>query len=193
MNELWKNIPDFDGYQASSLGRIRSLDGYILGGYRKKGLQCIKPRKGKILKNVDNGRYYVVTIRKKLRYVHRLVAITFIPNENNLPQINHKDGKKLNNILENLEWCTSLHNMQHAHKNDLIDYKSRFYTKNGRKSISESNSKKVLDTKNNQVYKSLTTAAKKKGMSISYLSQMLNGYSKNITTLKWMNTNGSRE
>lgn len=56
--------------------------------------------------------------RKHMR-VHRLVAMAFIPNPHNLPQVNHKDGNKLNNRVDNLEWCDQYHNMQHAYKTGL--------------------------------------------------------------------------
>lgn len=59
---------------------------------------------------------YIYKSSKKYTFrTHRLVAICFIPNPNNLPQINHKDGNKLNNHVSNLEWCTNLENMRHSH------------------------------------------------------------------------------
>lgn len=67
--------------------------------------------------------------------IHRLVATVFIPNPNNLPEVNHKDGNKFNNCVENLEWCTGEENMQHAVKNGLRgDYKG---SKNGRHKLNE--------------------------------------------------------
>lgn len=56
---------------------------------------------------------------KKEFKIHRAVACTFIPNPNNLPEVNHKDGNKLNNFVNNLEWCTSRENLLHAYKNGL--------------------------------------------------------------------------
>lgn len=57
--------------------------------------------------------------------VHKIVATTFIPNILNLPQVNHKDGNKLNNNVENLEWCTDIENKHHAINNGLVDLKKR--------------------------------------------------------------------
>ena len=73
---------------------------------------------------LNNNGYRYVTLnlegtRKNYR-VHRLVAEKFIPNPNNLPQVNHKDGNKQNNKIDNLEWCDSSYNVQHAIKQGLI-------------------------------------------------------------------------
>lgn len=67
---------------------------------------------------------------KKMFYAHRLVAEAFLPNPDNLPVVNHKDGNKLNNSVDNLEWVSYSENAQHAHDNNLINYKrnrSQFY------------------------------------------------------------------
>lgn len=91
---------------------------------------------------VDTVGYYQCILRDtngKRHYtrVHRLVAKTFIDNPNKLPQVNHKDGNKLNNNVSNLEWCTNSENTQHGYDNSLYKYKSRchrihVYDKQGR-------------------------------------------------------------
>ena len=98
MDEIWKPVVGYEGlYEVSNFGRVRSL------------------RRNKILKlkNEVDG-YIRVTLcnggTEKLYQVHRLVAQAFIPNPDNLPQINHKDEVKSNNIVTNLEWCTVHYN-----------------------------------------------------------------------------------
>lgn len=80
-------------------------------------------QKGKLIKPYCRSRYITVTISKngkmKTHYVHRLVAIAFLPNPKNYPEINHKDGNKHNNNVSNLEWCTSSINKQHAYDTGL--------------------------------------------------------------------------
>ncbi len=115
MDEIWKDIEGYPLYQVSNLGNVRSRDyEYIGGKYRNTLLK----RKGRVLKQVVDGGYAHVNLSckgkiKKSR-VHRLVAVAFLPNPNNLPVVNHKDENKLNNMVDNLEWCTHLYNTRYG-------------------------------------------------------------------------------
>lgn len=112
MEEIWKPVKDFEGYyEVSNLGRVRSVDRIVYDTVRK----CNRLLKGKVLTIRDNGHGYKGVMFCKEhkiynKYVHRMVAETFIPNPNNLPCINHKDEDKSNNAASNLEWCTYLYN-----------------------------------------------------------------------------------
>ena len=99
--EVWKPVLDFDGYEVSSYGRIWSNKKHIImsPGKQKSGYYIVCFQKG--------GKSYT-------KSVHRLVAEAFIPNPNNLPQVNHKDENKGNNTVENLEWCTSEYNINYG-------------------------------------------------------------------------------
>ena len=116
--EQWKDVIGFeDSYQISNYGRVRSKDRFIKvcgNGERLIKGQIIKPSVCK------NGYYEVMLSRNKKRKVyllHRLVAIHFIENPNNLPQINHKDEDITNNRVDNLEWCTSKYNANYGTRN----------------------------------------------------------------------------
>ena len=130
--EIWKDIKNFEKlYQVSNYGNVRSLD-IIINCKGAKGIDT-HLRKGRILKQTKGStEYYNVNLSKngkvKLKRVHRLVAEAFISNPNNYPCINHKDGNKLNNNVENLEWCSYSYNNKEAYRIGLKQnkYKGKF-------------------------------------------------------------------
>jgi hypothetical protein len=115
--EIWKDIPEYKGiYQVSNLGRVKRLQ-----TSQNRSNNKILNLKEKLLNGTINYfGYNRVTLYKncigKSCAVHRLVAICFIENKLNKPQVNHIDGNKLNNIVENLEWCNNSENQLHAWK-----------------------------------------------------------------------------
>lgn len=119
--ETYKDIPGYEGYyQVSNIGNVRSISHYtrnnINGGQRYT--------KGRVLAQykMPNG-YMQVSLSKnekrEKQYVHRLVANTFINNENNKTDVNHIDGDKNNNTVENLEWVSHKDNQIHMVKNRM--------------------------------------------------------------------------
>ncbi len=113
--ETWKDIPKFEGlYQASTYGRIRSVSHIRRNGTGKY------MQKGKVLNfNINHSGYYQVRLSKngkaKTYRVNRLIALTFIENTYNKETVNHIDGNKLNNRIENLEWATKKEQTWHLH------------------------------------------------------------------------------
>ena len=118
--EVWKDIIGYEGYyKISNLSRVSSVDRVVPS--LRWGEQSLK---GIIKKYSHNGQgYKIVHLSKhgkvKTTSVHRLVAIHFIENKYLKPQVNHIDGDKLNNSIENLEWVTALENNVHAHDTGL--------------------------------------------------------------------------
>ena len=143
-----KDIPNYEGlYAATEDGRIYS--------YRKKGF--LKPNK------TQKG-YLHVTLYKdgtaKTFKLHRLIAEVYIPNEENKPQVNHLDENPLNNCISNLEWTTAKENINYGTRTEKA---------------AKSRSKKVKCIETNEIYNSLTEAARAKNASLSHISQCIHG------------------
>lgn len=134
-NEYWVAIDGFEGYEISNLCRVKALNKVYFAGY--KGNQRNEVEEHLMCQNNSLG-YYYVQLRKSKKTVpcriHRLMAKHFIPNPQNKPQVNHKNGNRGDNRIENLEWCTIAENIQHAydtglHKGNLKGGANRLATK----------------------------------------------------------------
>lgn len=117
LKKEWKEIKGYEGkYIISNYGEVISLPRYKQNNSK---LQYVEPKEIKRYVNPQNG-YVYVQLWNNAKYknirLHKLVAQAFIKNSNNLPQINHKDGNKKNNRVDNLEWCTAKDNILHSYK-----------------------------------------------------------------------------
>jgi hypothetical protein len=157
---IMTRIPGFTRYTISESGVVYSTikERVLLGNINEDGYRQVHLVD-------DNG---VSLIRR----VHRLVALTFIPNPDNLPVINHKDGNKLNNDSSNLEWCTSEYNSTHAASIGL--YNIRWGARNH-------TSRRVLNTKTGVHYETIKEAAKSISKNRHDLARALRGVTKNNT------------
>jgi len=138
MEEQWKDVVGYEGiYRVSNMGRIKSLSRKVDHEYSKKIF--IKER---ILKGwLINSGYFSIGLSKdgynSKKLIHRIVAEAFITNPENKPEINHKNGIKTDNRVENLEWCSSSHNKLHSFKMGLSPKPKRKGEKNGRSKLTK--------------------------------------------------------
>lgn len=154
--EIWKEIPFTNGeYMVSSTGQVKTV------------------KTGRVLTPIIDQRGYervcLFKVNREKRYkVHRLVAITFIPNPEDKAQVNHKDGNKRNNSVENLEWVTNDENMRHSRENGLHERHQRFC---------ESRKKRVIathiDSGDQTVFDSILAA--RKAIGTCHIQEVLNG------------------
>ena len=161
--EIWKDVKGYEGlYQVSNLGRVKSLN------YRRSG-------KERLLSLAhDKDGYLYVCFRKngkqKLHKVHRLVAQAFIPNPDNLPQVNHKDENKTNNNVKNLEWCTN-------------EYNHNYGTRNER--VGKSLSKKIICITTGEIFNSMREACRKYNIHTGSMTECCQGKRKTAGGYKW--------
>ena len=112
MEEMWKDVIGYEGvYQVSDLGRVRR----ILKDRRSPEFHYLHENY-----NSKCG-YGKLALKGNIKLLHRIVALAFIPNPENKPQVNHKDGDKHNNCASNLEWVTAKENAIHAYRTGLLD------------------------------------------------------------------------
>lgn len=120
--ENWRDVPGYEGlYQVSDHGNVRSI------ARRITDTHCTRHFSGRLLKQfLDHNGYKVVTLSKqgllKQIKVHRLVAMAFIPNPKNYPQVNHKDEDATNNLVCNLEWCDGKYNSNYGTRNARMSH-----------------------------------------------------------------------
>lgn len=174
--EIWKDIPGYEGfYQASNLGNIKSVERYYVGGCgcRRKVGGIRKPHKMK------DGYLHLMLCKngnKKHFLVHRLIAITFIPNPNNLPEVNHKDENRQHNSVDNLEWCSSSYNSNYGNRNKRVGLG------NGKKVIQSDFEGRIIS-----VYKSASEASRQTGINRNSISGCCRGDKNRLSAggFKW--------
>ena len=152
-----KEIKDFPNYSIDTDGTVINKKGHIM-----------KPE-------ITNTGYHRVSlsnnnIKHKRHSVHRLVAETYIPNPDNLPQVNHKDLNRTNNNVDNLEWCTPLYNLEHA---DVIN----------KASIAKFQKVKCNDT--GEVFNSIKEACERYNLHHSNIVACCNGRRHKVGGLSW--------
>lgn len=172
MEEIWKDIKNYEGYyQVSSLGRIRSLDRYVL--CRNGQLQL---KKGIIFSLCYNKRVDIYEVhlnkecKRKCFKVHRLVAEAFIHNDDpiNKTTVNHKDGDRSNNQMDNLEWATYSENEKHSY--DELDRPINIPKKSKRQTT-------VIDKNNDirTIWESIAAASRASGLSETQIRRIAAG------------------
>ena len=173
--EEWRDIKGYEGYyQVSNMGRVKSLERTVWDsrGYYKTVSEKI--RKGRN----DGWGYLFVSLYKdgkvKECRINRLVAQAFLPNPDNLPEVNHIDENKQNNCVDNLEWCSRSYNINHGTRN---------------KKVAEKNSKPVfsVDKESGLImwWQSAIEASRQLGISQGNITQCCNGKRKSAGGHIW--------
>ena len=158
---LWVVVPGYAGiYEVNSIGEVRCMVGRNAG----KSLTQ-KLRRSYLSVKVSNSG------QTKTTYVHRIVALAFVPNPAGKPIVNHKNGIKTDNRAENLEWVFHSENIKHAYDSNLLI---------------PSNTRRVIDCITSKIYNSIRDAAKEIGVNYSTCKNMLCGYNKDNGRLRYL-------
>lgn len=164
MKEIWKDCKGYEGkYQVSNLGRVWSIGSqkYLKGSYDKDGYR-------QAYLTAKNG-------KSKKEFIHRLVALAFIPNPNNLPQVNHIDENKQNNCVDNLEWVSIKDNANHGTRN---------------KRVSKANSIPVYCVELDKTFYGAREAERELGINHSSISKACRGIQKTTGGYHWCYVGG---
>ena len=183
--ENWKDIENYEGfYQVSDCGRIKSLERDV---YYSNG--AVHHVDEKILVPILNrGGYSQINLNKngkvKKEYVHRLVAMAFIPNPENKSQINHKNEVKTDNSVENLEWCTASYNLSYGTRTARA-VQNHEYPKLG----NHPNAKPVFCEELNKKFDSIRRAEEELGVNINCIVSACKGKTKTAGGFHWRYAN----
>ena len=179
----WKPIPGWERYMVSTFGRIVSIG----KPYMQNNIpRCRKPSLMHPVKSDNNPPYFVIRLsdglcHRKCFAVHRLLALTFIPNPENLPYVNHKDENSLNNRVENLEWCTQQYNCNYGTHNQRMA-KTLSEIAYQKRKVAKLSLNDVLIS----VYDSIKDAAKSENISHSSVSLCCRKIKPFLCGFKWM-------
>lgn len=178
--EEWLNIAGFYGYQISNTGKVKSLERKVKC---KNGYRTVKEH---ILKQKNLNGYQRVQLCRDGKYknilVHILVAEAFLPNPDNLPQVNHLDECKNNNNVNNLEWCTREYNCNFGTRNERIS-KKLSKVKLGVYNTKLSKPIRCIET--NQIFPSTAEIQRKLGFSQGNICNCCNGKRKSAYKFHW--------
>lgn len=171
---MWVPVSGFEQYAINEVGQIKRISS------------------GKILSINYATTYPSVSLsvdnKKSLGLIHRMLAAAFIPNPENKPQVNHKNGNKKDFSLENLEWSTAAENCQHAYDTGLatVSEKCKSVLSKTHSGSNHYNSKKVYNIKTNEVYDTIRAAAKANNIAVQTLHRQLHRIDNN-TELRFIN------
>lgn len=190
--EIWKTVKNYPYYKVSNYGRVKSIDRITIDVNGRK-----TRRKGVLLKFSKNHKGYFMCvvydgkIKRKHYSVHRLVAENFIENTDKTLQVNHKDGNKENNHVDNLEWISCKDNINHAWKNGLCENTRKASSKNGyyrnRGKLSKAHrTKKVINIETGYIIGCLKELCINENLSYNQMQKKLRGERKNNTPYRYL-------
>ena len=160
VGEVWK--PSLEGFEISNYGRLKQLKRYKPATWHKSGVWVDKPYIRQ--PSVNNSGYKTITIDGKINLIHRLVASAFIPNPDNLSDVDHIDGDKFNNCADNLRWV--------SHGDNMRAYRKPQKHKEFVKKIAKRKINEIYVVETGECLGSIKEASKKLNISLARISQI---------------------